>query len=137
MTLANLGTRNNIESVQVNHGSSRHTTYYPPHVIYVYQEACRDPHFGFSSYRMLIIMPFQSFHPSTSFLLVCSKLLQLIKRHLLKRLLIRSVQKDLGNDRLAQWVVLVGIECFSPSIMLHGQHVPDTCPRHYHRRNVR
>jgi hypothetical protein len=48
-------------------------------------------------------------------LLVSSKLLQLIKRHLVQRLLICSVQEDLRNNLRAQWVVLVRIESLSPS----------------------
>ena len=80
----------------------------------------RDLHFT-SNHRLFIIMIFQSFNIFTSLLLVRSKLLQLVKRHLLERLLIRSVQEDLGNDLRTQWVVLVGIECFSPSTKLHGQ----------------
>jgi hypothetical protein len=49
-------------------------------------------------------------------LLVSSKLLQLIKRHLVQRLLVCSVQEDLRNNLRAHWVILVGIESLSPPI---------------------
>jgi hypothetical protein len=66
-------------------------------------------------------MIFQSFNIFTSLLLVRSKLLQLVKRHLLERLLIGSVQEDLGYNLGSRRMVLVSIERFSPSTRLQRQ----------------
>lgn len=50
-----------------------------------------------------------------SLLLIRSELLQLVKRHLAQSLFVRGVQENLGDNLLAQWVVLVRVKGLSPS----------------------
>jgi hypothetical protein len=68
---------------------------------------------GYMGIQKIIIM---IIHGTASlFLLVRSKLLQLLKRDLVQGLLVRGIQEDLGHDLRTLWVVLVCIESFSPS----------------------